>query len=226
MTQTVSLVSVTPNALEHIAYCARVSNPSNQNNSETAPRLLAYLVRHRHWSPFEMAHMVLEINTERDIARQILRHRSFSFQEFSTRYAKVLDQPTHRRQHDSRRQCSTDDLDDETRRMARTYTTHAIKTARLAYDRMIAHGVARETARRILPECSPTRLYMAGTIRSWIHYVQLRASPDTQLEHQEIALQCRALLLEQLPDLSEVLTLDRHDVPPTLRDLHLSRLAE
>ena len=179
---TATLVSITPDAEELIAYCARVSNPANQNNTQTASRLLKYLIKHRHWSPFEMANMVVEIKTNRAIAAQILRHRSFSFQEFSQRYAEVQSIPTppYLRRQDT-------------------------KKSQDVYQRMLKQGIAKECAREVLPIGSDTTLYMNGTIRSWLHYIDLRASPETQLEHRRIAEGCKMLINDTMPDVYEAM---------------------
>lgn len=194
---------------ELVAYCARVSNPGNQANHETAPRLLNYLVRNQHWSPFEMAHAVIEITTTRDIARQILRHRSFSFQEFSQRYAEVDAEPVLReaRMQDAKnRQASIETNDQE---LTARWTTLQAKVAQLTqqtYDWALENGIAKEVARAVLPEgLTPSRLYMAGSIRSWIHYIQLRAGNGTQKEHREIAVMCRLALLHVMPSFKEIL---------------------
>lgn len=194
---------------ELVAYCARVSNPANQANHDTAPRLLNYLVRNHHWSPFEMAHAVIEINTTRDIARQILRHRSFSFQEFSQRYAEVDAEPVLREarlQDAKNRQASIETNDQE---LTDRWTTLQAKVAQLTqqtYDWALENGIAKEVARAVLPEgLTPSRLYMAGSVRSWIHYIQLRAGNGTQKEHREIAVMCRLALLHVMPSLKEIL---------------------
>ena len=184
---------------------ARVSNPSNQDNQKTAPKLLAYLIKHAHWSPFEMASMCVQIKTERDIAAQILRHRSFSFQEFSTRYAKtdIADAPHQRLQDQKNRQNSIDDLEPEMQGYWAERTSDLIARSFTIYEQMLEEGIAKETARRILPLCTPTTLYMHGTLRSWIHYIQLRSANGTQLEHQEIALVCRQIFTEQFPSIAK-----------------------
>ena len=197
----VTYVHSTPDAEALIVEMARVSNPSNAKNSATAPRLLRYLVDHSHWSPFEMASLCVRIETERDISAQILRHRSFSFQEFSTRYAPVEapQVPTLRRQGATNRQSSTDDLPEDVAKYFRSATASSLHNIHLLYEEMLAAGVARETARRVLPLCSPTTLYMHGTVRSWLHYLALRTAPDTQLEHRTIALQCRDIFATHFP---------------------------
>jgi thymidylate synthase (FAD) len=191
-----------------LAYCARVSNPANQANSETAPRLLAYLVRNAHWSPFEMASMTVEIRTTRAIAHQILRHRSFSFQEFSQRYAAATPEPvfTAARLQDATNRQASHDTDDEA--LQRWWDNAQKEVAWIAganYQTALDRGIAKEVARNVLPEgMTPSVLYMAGTIRSFIHYVQLRTHAGTQKEHREVALAVRDVLLEQFPALSEV----------------------
>jgi thymidylate synthase (FAD) len=192
-----------------IAYCARVSNPENQVNTTTAPRLLAYLVRNQHWSPFEMASMTLEISTTRDIARQILRHRSFSFQEFSQRYAAVVSEPVAReaRLQDMRnRQDSHETSDRDLTAWWLQAQTTLSENAQSLYREALRRGMAKEVARSILPEgTTESILYMAGTIRSWIHYCQLRTANGTQKEHREVAQACQSELLKHYPELSEVL---------------------
>lgn len=202
---TTTFIHCTPNAEKLIVDMARVSNPANHGNYGTADRLLRYLIRHQHWSPFEMASMCIKIDTERDIAAQILRHRSFSFQEFSTRYAATspAEIPALRRQDTTNRQNSTDDLDPEIRDSLEMDAGGVIAAAFLTYQNMLQHGVAKETARRILPLCTPTTLYMHGTLRSWIHYLQLRMGPETQLEHRLIAQGCHAIFADQFPTIAE-----------------------
>ena len=202
---TVSFVHCTPEAEKLIVRMARVSNPANQDNDATAPRLLRYLIRHQHWSPFEMASLCVEIQTERDIAAQILRHRSFSFQEFSTRYAVTdrAEAPRFRRQDQQNRQASHDDLPDEVQDSCRLAAEDLLREVHAFYWELLEEGVARETARRILPLCTPTTLYMHGTLRSWLHYLQVRTGPETQLEHRLIAEACRAIFTEQFPTIAE-----------------------
>lgn len=201
----VSLVHCTPEAEKLIVRMARVSNPKNADNDETAPKLLRYLIKHQHWSPLEMASMCVKIDTERDIAAQILRHRSFSFQEFSTRYAKtgLAEIPRWRTQDEKNRQASHDDLDQDAIQQFDRQTAVLLRNIYLTYEEMLKAGVAKECARRILPLCTPTTLYMHGTLRSWIHYIQLRSANGTQLEHQEIALECRNIFTQQFPVISE-----------------------
>jgi thymidylate synthase (FAD) len=205
---TARLVSITPDAEQQIAYMARVSNPSNQHNDETAPRLIRYLLKHKHFSPFEMASMQVEIETTRAVAAQILRHRSFSFQEFSQRYSSVDQLGTfgvpHLRSQDLKnKQASHDDLDPAfTDLMEKKIQTLYNESLDL-YEYMLHKGVAKECARSILPLGTPTRLYMSGSIRSWIHYIQIRAGVETQLEHRLIAEKVKEIFKEQLPDVFE-----------------------
>jgi thymidylate synthase (FAD) len=209
LSPTVSLVSVTPNAEQLIAYCARVSNPNAQDNPDNE-RLIRYLINHDHWSPFELAHLVLEINTTRAIAAQILRHRSFSFQEFSQRYADVglmafATPPAYRSQDLKNRQNSIDDLDDELVVDYQLKTQLLFDQSRQLYEELLKLGVAKECAREVLPLATPTRLYMAGSVRSWLHYVDLRSGNGTQLEHQQIALQVKEILCQQLPTITQAM---------------------
>ena len=209
MTHTATLVHITPNAEELIAYMARVSNPANQNNTETSAKLIKYLVDHHHWSPFEMVNMCVEINTTRSIAAQILRHRSFSFQEFSQRYAEVTDKPVVpklRRQDTKNRQNSIDDPDPTVVKRLNRRIEFLYENASSLYNDLIDAGVAKECAREVLPLATPTRLYMNGTIRSWIHYCQLRCSNGTQLEHRMIANGAYKLLQEHLPSVCTAFT--------------------
>ena len=178
---------------DFIAYVARVSNPGNQLNTETSGRLLKYLIKHSHWSPFEMAHATMEIVTTRDIARQIIRHRSFSFQEFSQCYAIAEDfvKREARLQDAKNRQNSIEISDPELQAQWRYYQERAIQSAKMAYDWALSAGIAKEQARAVLPEgLTESTLYMSGSIRSWIHYIELRSGPETQKEHREIAVEC------------------------------------
>ena len=199
----VSLLSVTPDAEKHIAYCARVSNPSNQDN-DSFDGLLKYCIKHRHWSIFEQAYMTLEIDTTRAIAAQILRHRSFTYQEFSQRYADStalgdIKIPDLRRQDTKNRQNSTDDLDPIiVDRLQRQMIT-LFSSAKNLYLQMLDAGVAKECARMVLPLATPTRMYMTGSVRSWIHYIDLRSANGTQKEHMDIANECKRLFTEQFP---------------------------
>jgi thymidylate synthase (FAD) len=205
---TAKLVSITPDAQELIAYCARVSNPANQNNTETAPRLLRYLIKHRHWSPFEMANMVVEIKTTRAIAAQILRHRSFSFQEFSQRYAAVQSVPQPpllRRQDAKNRQNSIDDIPLAEQYAWSDQISEHYASSYALYDSLLQSGVAKECAREVLPLGSETTLYMNGTIRSWLHYVDLRGGPETQLEHRTVAMSIKDVIEKEMPDVYEAM---------------------
>lgn len=202
----VKLVWVTPRAEELIGYCARVSNPANQDNPDVS-RLLAYCVRNRHWSIFEMANMVCEINTSRAVAQQILRHRSFSFQEFSQRYAKVQGfEPIEvRRQDTKNRQNSIDDLDEATMEWFNRVSAKLISEADAFYEQALEKGIAKECARFILPLTTKTRLYMNGTVRSWIHYLQLRTGNGTQKEHADIARAIQQIFITQFPHVAKAL---------------------
>jgi len=207
----VKLISVTKpevegidNAEDIIAYCARVSNPTNQMNTETAPRLLRFLIKHKHWSPFELANMCVEIQTSRAIAAQILRHRSFSFQEFSQRYSKATEmEPLElRAPAEKNRQSSSEIVQDEYfNKMAAAF----LEGSKQMYDQLIAAGVAKECARMILPLNTQTTMYMNGSIRSWIHYIDLRTEENTQKEHREIAEAVKAVFVENFPTVSEAL---------------------
>jgi len=207
----VRLIWITPAAEHMIEYCARVSNPKNQQTLDTTGKLLRYLVNHKHWSPFEMASACFEINTTRDISAQILRHRSFSFQEFSQRYASTTDGlgglpiPHLRRQDFKNRQASHDDLTTEETQGFYRRISSLFEDIDHLYQEMLSSGIAKESARKILPMNSPTRLYMSGTIRSWIHYLMVRRDPSTQLEHRSIADQIYDCLNQQMPNLWEVI---------------------
>ena len=199
---TVKLIHYTQDGDDLVSYMARVSNPDNQNNTETSAKLIKYLIKHQHWSPFEMVSMCVEINTTRSIAAQILRHRSFSFQEFSQRYAAVTDSPVIpdlRRQDTKNRQNSIDDLDPFTKQELQLKAQYVFDQAQMLYDEMLGAGVAKECAREVLPLSTPTRLYMHGTLRSWLHYTGLRCANGTQIEHQQIAQQCRELIEQCFP---------------------------
>ena len=206
---TVKLVSVTPDAEQLMAYIARVSNPSNQDN-EKYSGLLKYCIKHNHWSVFEQSTMTLEIETTRAIAAQILRHRSFTFQEFSQRYAAStalgeIDLPELRKQDLKNRQNSTDDLDPKTVDKFERQMITLFSSAKSLYTQMLDAGVAKECARMVLPLCTPTRIYMTGSCRSWIHYINLRSAHGTQKEHMVIAEGCRKVFTEQFPAVSEAL---------------------
>jgi len=200
----VKLVWVTPDAEEKVAYMARVSNPGNQDNKETAPRLLRYLMKHKHWSPFEMVNVCMEIECTRDIARQIIRHRSFSFQEFSQRYAEALDMECSeaRLQDEQNRQNSIPTQDREIQRWWDEMQRSLIAQARGVYGAALNNGIAKEVARKVLPEgLTYSRMYMNGTLRSWMHYVDIRCDEATQKEHREVADKCKAILTEQFPSI-------------------------
>jgi thymidylate synthase (FAD) len=201
----VRLVHITPNSEELISYMARVSNPSNQTNTETSAKLIKYLINHNHWSPFEMVNMCVEIHTTRSIAAQILRHRSFSFQEFSQRYADVTTIgtpiiPALRRQDLKNRQNSIDDLSTEKKEIFFRRIGQLFAESEDLYREMVSSGVAKECARDVLPMSSPSRLYMNGTIRSWLHYCDLRTGNGTQREHAVIAGQVQDLLYGHVPN--------------------------
>jgi thymidylate synthase (FAD) len=206
----VKLVSVTPDAEQTMAYVARVSNPNNQENPNYA-KLLGYCIKHNHWSVFEQSFMTLEIETTRGLAAQILRHRSFTYQEFSQRYAdssllaETIPVPELRRQDTKNRQNSIDDLDPEfvelTNKQIQTYFAQGMSL----YQHLLDNGVAKECARFVLPLATPTRLYMSGSCRSWIHYIQLRSANGTQKEHMEIAEACKKIFAEQFPTVAEAL---------------------
>ena len=206
----VKLISVTPDAEKLMGYCARVSNPNNQDSDNYA-KLLAYCIKNQHWSIFEMASMNLEINTTRGLAAQILRHRSFTFQEFSQRYADTTllaeELPIFelRRQDTKNRQNSVDDISDEIKFKWNVKIREHFSKAKAIYDGMIADGIAKECARFVLPLATPTRLYMSGSIRSWIHYIELRSSNGTQKEHRLIAEETKKIFSEQFPTVSEAL---------------------
>jgi len=206
----VKLISVTPDAEKTMAYVARVSNPSNQDNENYAG-LLRYCIKHNHWSVFEQAHMTLEIETSRGIAAQILRHRSFTFQEFSQRYADTnllaedIPIPELRRQDTKNRQNSTDDLEEEKVFVMNKMIQDLFRDAQDVYNFLLTQGVAKECARFVLPLAIPTRIYMTGSVRSWAHYINLRSANGTQKEHMVIAEQCREVFKEQFPTVAEAL---------------------
>ena len=205
----VKLVSITPDAEKTMAYIARVSNPSNQDNEKFAG-LLKYCIKHQHWSVFEQSTMTLEIETTRAIAAQILRHRSFTFQEFSQRYAdakllETIELPELRRQDNKNRQNSIDDLDPAVVEKLEKQMNTLFSSAFSLYNQMLDSGVAKECARMVLPLCTPTRIYMTGSCRSWIHYINLRSAHGTQKEHMDIANACKSIFTEQFPTVSEAL---------------------
>jgi thymidylate synthase (FAD) len=193
-----------------MGYVARVSNPNNQENPKVAG-LLSYCIKHNHWSVFEQAHMTLEIETTRGLAAQILRHRSFTYQEFSQRYAdssllaKTIPLPELRRQDTKNRQNSIDDIDPFTRQKFEMLMQQHFSQAMDLYQRMLDEGIAKECARFVLPLAVPTKIYMTGSVRSWIHYIQLRSANGTQKEHMDIALQCRDVFVKELPICAEAL---------------------
>jgi len=210
MPSQIKLVSVTPDAEQHMAYVARVSNPKNQDNDKFAG-LLKYCIQHGHWSVFEQAFMTVEINTTRGLAAQILRHRSFTYQEFSQRYAdssmlgKEIPLPELRRQDDKNRQNSIDDVDplvvqDFNSKMQK----HFVDGMKL-YKEMLEAGVAKECARFVLPLATPTRIYMTGSVRSWVHYIDLRSAHGTQKEHMNLVSNVRSIFTEQFPTVAEAL---------------------
>ena len=209
MNKDINLISVTPDAEQHMAYVARVSNPKNQDNDKFAG-LLKYCIQHGHWSVFEQAFMTIEINTTRGIAAQILRHRSFTYQEFSQRYADSnllgdIELPELRRQDDKNRQNSIDDLDPEMVDKFNRQMNTLFSSAFGLYNQMLKAGVAKECARFVLPLATPTRIYMTGSCRSWIHYINLRSAHGTQKEHMDIANECKKIFVEKFPAVSEAL---------------------
>ena len=209
MSKDINLISVTPDAEQHMAYVARVSNPKNQDNDKFAG-LLKYCIKHGHWSVFEQAYMTIEINTTRGIAAQILRHRSFTYQEFSQRYADSnllgdIELPELRRQDDKNRQNSIDDLEPEMVEKFNRQMNTLFSSAFGLYNQMLEAGVAKECARFVLPLATPTRLYMTGSVRSWIHYVDLRSAHGTQKEHMDVAEGVRSIFKEQFPTVAEAL---------------------
>lgn len=210
MNQTVKLIQATPDAERHIAYCARVSNPKNQEN-DSFEGLLKYCIKNQHWSIFEHAFLTVEINTSLAIATQILRHRSFTFQQFSQRYADSTELqleipvPDLRRQDTKNRQNSTDDLGSDLKETMSLMIKKHFEESLNIYNLLLAQGVAKECARFVLPQATQTRLYMSGSIRSWIHYIDLRAGHGTQSEHMEIANLCKNIFVEQFPTISSAL---------------------
>jgi thymidylate synthase (FAD) len=201
----VKLIHITPDAEKHIAYCARVSSP-NQENPEFS-KLIKYLIKHKHWSPLEMASMCVEITTSRAISPQILRHRSFSFQEFSQRYsaAQQFEIYDARRQDEKNKQNSIDDLSNEVQEWFHEAQSKVIVTASELYSEALNRGIAKECARSLLPLNTTTKLYMHGTVRSFVHYVQVRADVSTQLEHREIAEEIKKIMIQELPTIASAL---------------------
>ena len=211
MTDTpIKLISVTPDAEKHMAYCARVSNPNNQEN-EKFSGLLRYCIKHQHWSIFEQASMTLEINTTRGVAAQVLRHRSFTFQEFSQRYAdssllsETIPLPELRRQDTKNRQNSIDDVDAFVKQEFEIKIRKHFDEGMKLYKEMLDASIAKECARFVLPLATPTRIYMTGTVRSWIHYIDLRSANGTQKEHMDIANGAKAIFCEQFPAVAEAM---------------------
>ena len=205
----VSFVNITANPEQTMAYIARVSNPSNQDNENYAG-LLRYCIKHQHWSVFEQSSMTLEIETTRGLAAQVLRHRSFTFQEFSQRYADSnllgeIELPELRRQDTKNRQNSIDDLDPEVVEKLEKQMNTLFSSSLALYNQMLESGVAKECARFVLPLATPTRLYMTGSCRSWIHYIQLRSAHGTQKEHMDIANACKSLFVQHYPTVAEAL---------------------
>ena len=199
----VNLVTVTPDAEKQMGYIARVSNPQNQSNPAVAG-LLGYCIKHGHWSVFEQAHMTVEIETTRAIAAQILRHRSFTFQEFSQRYANTnllgtIPAPDLRRQDDKNRQNSIDDIPEEQTKRLQDQIERYFAEGLDLYNELIREGVAKECARMVLPLATPTRIYMTGSVRSWIHYIDLRSAHGTQQEHMDIVQEIRGIFKQQFP---------------------------
>ena len=210
MINTATLISVTPDAEKHMAYCARVSNPNNQEN-EKFSGLLKYCVKHQHWSIFEQAFMTLEMSTSRGIAAQVLRHRSFTYQEFSQRYAnstllgEKIPLPELRRQDEKNRQNSIDDLDPFLVQTLDLQMQTLFDSCMALYQQMIDRGVAKECARFVLPLATPTKIYMTGSVRSWIHYIDLRSANGTQKEHMDLALSAKKIFIEQFPAVAEAM---------------------
>ena len=207
--KSVKLISVTPDAEKTMAHIARVSNPDNQDNPNYAG-LLKYFIKHNHWSVFEQSSMTLEIETTRAIAAQILRHRSFTFQDFSQRYAHSnelgkIELPDLRRQDIKNRQNSIDDVDPFVKQKLEAQMITLFSSAQSLYNQMIEEGIAKECARMVLPLCTPTRIYMTGSARSWIHYINLRSANGTQKEHMDIANACKSIFIDTFPTIAEAL---------------------
>ena len=219
MNELAKLISVTPDAERHIAYCARVSNPKNQEN-DSFEGLLKYCIKNQHWSIFEHAFLTVEINTSLAIATQILRHRSFTFQQFSQRYADSTELqleipvPDLRRQDTKNRQNSTDDLGSDLKETMSLMIKKHFEESLNIYNLLLAQGVAKECARFVLPQATQTRLYMSGSVRSWIHYITLRSAHGTQREHMEVAEAVRCIFTCQFPAISAALDWTREDCEP------------
>ena len=225
LTPSVKLVSVTPDAEQTMSYVARVSNPNNQTNPNYAG-LLKYCIEHEHWSVFEQAYMTLEIETSLAIATQILRHRSFTFQQFSQRYADAsllsmeIPIPDLRRQDTKNRQNSIDDIDNDTKIRLQTQISAHFHHAKTLYDTLLKNGVAKECARAVLPQATMTRIYMTGSVRSWIHYINLRSAHGTQQEHMDVANLCKCVFICQFPTVSQALGWTREEDCPDCQDAH------
>ena len=210
MNKDINLISVTPDAEQHMAYVARVSNPKNQDNEKFAG-LLKYCIQHGHWSVFEQAFMTVEINTTRGLAAQLLRHRSFTFQEFSQRYAdtnlldSVIPVPDLRSQDLKNRQNSNDDIPQEKKEEYQALIARHFSEAMDLYNALLQEGVAKECARFVLPLATPTRIYMTGSVRSWVHYIDLRSAHGTQKEHMDVVAEIRKIFAEQFPTVAEAL---------------------
>ena len=205
----VQLITSTPDAEKSMAYIARVSNPKNQDNNDFS-KLLGYCIKNEHWSVFEQAYMTLQIETTRGIAAQILRHRSFTFQEFSQRYADSrqlgeIPIPELRRQDDKNRQNSISDLSEDIINKFNKKIKNQFNLNKQLYEEMLAAGIAKECARFVLPLATPTRIYMTGSCRSWIHYINLRTGHGTQKEHMDIAKECKSIFLQEYPEVSSAL---------------------
>ena len=206
----VKLISVTPDAEKMMAYVARVSNPNNQENPNYA-KLLSYCIKHNHWSVFEQSFMTLELETTRGVAAQVLRHRSFTYQEFSQRYAdssmlaRTIPLPDLRRQDTKNRQNSIDDIDPFKRQKYEMKMQELFRRSMDLYQEMLDEGIAKECARFVLPLATPTRIYMSGSCRSWIHYINLRTANGTQKEHMDLAEGCKKIFIEQFPTCAEAL---------------------
>lgn len=215
MEQSVKLVAITEganelvgkNAQDIISYVARVSNPNNQMSFETGSKLIKYCITHEHWSIFEHSFMTVEIKTSRGIAAQILRHRSFTFQEFSQRYAAAFDKINYeaRRQDQKNRQNSIDDMSEQDKLWFEVAQDKIWHDAKQAYDEALARGIAKEQARFLLPLNTATTIYMSGSVRSWIHYIQLRSGNGTQKEHADIANECKSIMIDKFPDIAKAL---------------------
>jgi thymidylate synthase (FAD) len=208
-----------------IAYCARVSNPKNQANTKTAPKLIKFLIKHKHWSPFELANMCVEIKTSRAIATQILRHRSFSFQEFSQRYSEATDmEPLELRSPaEKNRQSSNDKIDDV---VINNVAKYSMEQSLNCYNKLIAQGVAKECARAVLPLGTQTTMYMNGSVRSWIHYINLRTEENTQKEHRDVANAIKDIFIEQFPNVSLALEWKRKKTEEEQMDAYVQSLRD